>query len=69
MIEIERSQYLYQQYGRRESVKITGIPPNIGVRKNDVLETALINVYNKAGVKVHGKELPQTELEKQVSQL
>ena len=27
--ELERSQYMYEQYGRRESVEITGIPANI----------------------------------------
>ena len=49
--ELERSHYLYLQYGRRESVEITGIPDNVDQKD---LETEVIKVYNEANVKVHG---------------
>ena len=62
VIEIERSQFLYEQYGRRESINITGIPLNIGKTKNEDLEAAVVNVYNEAGVKVHGKELTPDQI-------
>jgi len=61
VIEMERSQFLYEQYWRRESVEITGIPPNIGVVKHEDLETSVINVYNEAGVKV--KNSPKTKFQ------
>ena len=59
VIELERSQYLYEQYGRRESVEITGIPPTV---KIEDLEDAVIDVYNKAEVKVFGRELEKEDI-------
>ena len=52
--ELERSQYLYKQYGRRESVEITGIPVNI---EHNNLEREVITIYNEAEVQVHGRQL------------
>ena len=52
--ELERSHYLYLQYGRRESVEITGIPDT--VEQKD-LEEEVIKVYDAANVKVHGRSL------------
>ena len=52
--EMERSHYLYLQYGRRESVEITGIPETIGQKD---LEEAVIDVYNAARITVHGSAL------------
>ena len=59
LIAIERSHFLYQQYGRRESIEIVGIPEN--VIQND-LEKEVINVYKEAGVLVHGNELTHGDI-------
>ena len=57
--EIERSHYLYLQYGRRESVEITGIPENIDQKD---LEGAVIDVYNAARITVHGAALSPKDI-------
>ena len=58
--ELERSHYLYLQYGRRSSIEITGIPAN--VVQND-LENHVIDIFNEAKVKVHGKSLDHIDIE------
>ena len=50
---------LYLQYGRRESVEITGIPTSV---KQEELENEVIKVYNEAGVKVFGRSVAQTDI-------
>ena len=60
VVELERNQYLFEQYGRRESVEISGIPTNIPNGEN--LEIAVINVYNEAKIQVHGKSLEQMDI-------
>ena len=64
VVQMERSQFLYEQYGRRESAEITGIPVNIGKDKTDSydLEAAVIDVWNEAGAKVHGNELTHDQI-------
>lgn len=57
--ELERSQYLYEQYARRESVEISGIPTSVAI--ND-LEDAVIDVYNRAKVQVFGRELQKEDI-------
>ena len=52
--ELERSHYLYQQYGRRESVEISGIPLEVDQK---TLEGEVMKVFNEAGVTVHGRQL------------
>ena len=59
VIELERSHYLYLQYGRRESVEISGIPSSIG--QND-LEDEVIKVYNEAKVQVHGNQVTKLDI-------
>ena len=59
LIELERSHYLYLQYGRRESIEISGIPSNIQQKE---LETEVIKIYNEARVKIHGRELTQMDI-------
>ena len=60
-IELERSHYLYMQYGRRESVEISGIPedPNETTAK---LQDEVIKVYEKAGVIVEGRGLEKMDI-------
>ena len=53
VIALERRQYLHEQYGRRESVEISGIP----VVENQNLEDEVIKVYNEAKVQVFGRQL------------
>ena len=57
--QLERSQYLYEQYGRRESVEFTGIPNS--VQQND-LEDELINIFNEANVSVDGSQLTKKDI-------
>ena len=59
VVTLERSQYLYEQYGRRESVEITGIPND--VEQKD-LEQEVIHVFNEAKVKVHGRHLEPMDI-------
>ena len=57
--EVERSHLLYLQYGRRESVEITGIPTDV---TQDELESEVIKVYKEAGVSVFGREVASTDI-------
>ena len=59
VVELERSQYLYEQYARRESIEISGIPTSV---KTDDLEDAVIEVYNQANVKVFGREVTKEDI-------
>ena len=59
VVELERSQYLYEQYARRESVEVSGIPTTV---KIDDLEDAVIDVYNRAKVQVFGRELRKEDI-------
>ena len=52
--ELERSHQLYMQYGRRESIEITGIPSEFN---QDQLEDEVIKIYHEAQVEVHGREI------------
>ena len=58
--ELERSHYLYLQYGRRNSVEISGIPSTI---ETENLEDEVIKIYNTAGVKVHDRALTKFDIE------
>ena len=58
--ELERSHYLYLQYGRRSSIEITGIPE--GVEQNK-LEDEVMKIYKEAKVSVHGKTLDNMDIE------
>ena len=59
IVELERSQFLYEQYGRREAIEITGIPTDIEVNK---LEDEVIKVYNTANVQVFGRGLRKEDI-------
>ena len=54
VIELERSQFLYEQYGRRESIEISGIPKTV---TDERLEEEVLKVYKAAKVTVFGREL------------
>ena len=58
--EVERSHYLYLQYGRRSTVEITGIPAE--VEQKD-LENHVIAIWNEAKIQVHGKSLDHLDIE------
>ena len=57
--ELERSHNLYLQYGRRESVEISGIPTDV---KDEDLEEAVLRVYEEAGVEVDGTKLKKAHI-------
>ncbi|MCH2417085.1 MAG: hypothetical protein MK195_10060 [Acidimicrobiales bacterium] len=56
VVELERSQFLYEQYGRRESIEITGIPDTIG---QDQLEEEVIKIYAEANIECFGQQFLQ----------
>ena len=56
---LERSQYLYEQYGRRESVELTGIPNS--VQQKD-LEDEVIDIFNEAKVTVDDSQLTKKDI-------
>ena len=58
VVALERRQYLHEQYGRRESVEISGIP----VVENQNLEDEVIKVYNEAKVNVFGRQLKKEDI-------
>ena len=59
VVELERSHLLYLQYGRRESVEISGIPAHV---KDEDLEKEVIKVYDEAGVKVFGRSVNHMDI-------
>lgn len=60
VVELERSQFLYEQYGRRESIEITGIPDTIG---QDQLEEEVIKIYAEANIECFGRrQLRKTDI-------
>ena len=60
LVELERSHYLYLQYGRRSTLEITGIPAEVDQKD---LEDHVINMFQEAQVKVHGKALDHMDIE------
>ena len=59
VVELERSQYLYEQYGRRESIEISGIPTTVA---DENLEDEVIKVYKAAKVEVFGRDLRKDDI-------
>ena len=59
VVALERSQYLYEQYGRRESIEISGIPETV---QSFHLEDEVIKIYNEANVKVHDNLLTKMDI-------
>ena len=59
MEDYERNLNLHMQYNRRESVVITGIPLHV---KNNKLEDEVINIFNAAGVYIHGSGLSKFDI-------
>ena len=57
--ELERSHYLYKQYGRRESVEITGIPTDVD---DNNLENEVIRIYNEAKVEVDSSPVTKKDI-------
>ena len=57
--KLERSQFLYEQYGRRESVEISGIPEHIEQKH---LEKEVIKIYNEAKVDFHGRQVKAEDI-------
>ena len=54
LYHLERNQHLYQQYGRRESSEVVGIPENID---NDHLEDEVIEIMKEAKVSLNRQPL------------
>ena len=59
VVELERSQFLYEQYGRRESIEISGIPTTVA---DDNLEDEVIKIYKTAKVEVFGRDLRKDDI-------
>ena len=56
---LERNAYMHEQYGRRESFEIVGIPKSVG---NDALEDEVIDILKEADVKVEGENITKKEI-------
>ena len=57
---LEGNSYMHEQYGRRESFEIVGIPKSVS---NEALEDEVIAILNEANVKVEVKRRLQLLLE------
>ena len=59
LYNLERSQYMYQQYGRRESFEISGIPEEI---TDDKLEDEVIEIMKDAKVQINRQPLRKADI-------
>ena len=59
IVALERSQFLYEQYGRRECIEISGIPTSV---KDDDLEEEVLRIYQTAEVKVFGRDVCKEDI-------
>ena len=59
IVALERSQFLYEQYGRRESIEISGIPTSV---KDDDLEEEVRRIYQTAEVLVFGRDVCKVDI-------
>ena len=57
--ELERSHFLYEQYGRRECIEITAIPTDIA---QEYLDEQVIKLYNETKVEDYGRELNRFDI-------
>ena len=57
--ELERSRHLYEQYGRRESIEITGISADI---TQEDFENEVIKIYDEAKVEVHCRQISHFDI-------
>ena len=56
---LERNSYMHEQYGRRESFEIVGIPKSVS---NETLEDEVIDILNEANVKVEGDSITKKDI-------
>ena len=47
---LERSHYMHLQYGRRDTLEITGIPDEV---KDEALEDEVVNLFKEAQIQVN----------------
>jgi hypothetical protein len=59
LYNLERSQYMYEQYGRRECLEITGIPETI---TDTMLEDEVIEIMKEARVEVDDRPLNKMDI-------
>ena len=59
LYNLERSQYMYEQYGRRESLEFTGIPETITDAR---LEDEVIEIMKEARVEVDDRPLKKMDV-------
>ena len=57
--ELERSHFLYMQYGRRESIEIVGIPQQV---EQESLEEEVLKIYEEAKVQIDGRKLSSMDI-------
>ena len=56
---LERNSYMHEQYGRRESFEIVGIPKSVGT---EALEDEVIDILKEADVKVEGDFITKKDI-------
>ena len=57
---LERSHYMNLQYGRRDTVEITGIPDDVN---DDALEDEVIDLFKEAKVHVNRQPIKKTDIQ------
>ena len=62
LYHVERNQNMYEQYGRRESLEITGIPVHIGKDNPEELENEVIAIAKEAKVQVNRQPLKASDI-------
>ena len=60
LYNLERSHYMYLQYGRRDSVEITGIPTSV---TDENLEDKVIEIFKEAKVQVNLKNIKKEDIQ------
>ena len=59
LYHLEREQSIYQQYGRRESFQIVGIPVEV---KQEKLEEEVVSILNEAKVQVDVSQIKNSDI-------
>ena len=62
LYHLERNQNMYEQYGRRESFEVTGIPVHIGKDNPEELEAEIIAIAKEAKVLVNRQPLKASDI-------
>ena len=57
---LERSHYMHLQYGRRDTLEITGIPDEV---KDEALEDEVVNLFKEAQIQVNRQLIKKSDIQ------